>query len=681
MAKLNLIETIQTKLSTLTKKDGQLIVIRDNASLYVDLDGARIYISDWIDVSTDEERLAMLTPLSNKYYYVVETNKIWRYISGSWLLVTKDNFVDANRKIAGIDLKDDITVDELISALGVDKKVDKVDGMGLSSNDYSDEEKATVAQNKADITELLNSQDITNTTSTTMDNSYDGYVRINKIGGNTEQNTTSGKNQLDCSGLKTTTTNGITFTPVYAGNGELEYINVNGTATGTANYHFPTIKYSANQKYVLNGCPSGGSALTYKIKATADSKYMDIGSGVTFTITEDVEDTVSIVIYSGAVCNNLKFCPMIRLASITDATYEPFTNGASPNTNYPQEPKSVVLSEIRTCKKNLFPINEYSGQGFLIGNNAIHYKLTLDGNFTFSLNKSGEGAMALYICDANEEVIKSFSIPSSESGYITKKFEVFGGRSIYAYSNNATNVLSNMQLEHGDATDFEPYTESVVTLSKPITLNGLNGVQDYVDSKRGVKREECYVKVFRGTETLAGWSTTTGGGILFGYTDSHIANNQGTGLTGSFCNYLTETTSGQNWNLASLGFSINQSGTPLRFRLPEGITTIAEAQAWMAEKYAEGNPLTFIVPRKDIIETPLPDADVEALKSLKSYDGVTHILTDSEVEPDLDMDYGTSKVGAVALQACAEGCIALNRTSDYVEMTDSDIEAIYNEVF
>ena len=37
MAKLNLIETIETKLPTLTKTDGQLIVIRDNASLYVDL--------------------------------------------------------------------------------------------------------------------------------------------------------------------------------------------------------------------------------------------------------------------------------------------------------------------------------------------------------------------------------------------------------------------------------------------------------------------------------------------------------------------------------------------------------------------------------------------------------------------------------------------------------------------
>lgn len=102
MAKLNLIETIQTKLPTLTKKDGQLIVVRDNASLHIDLDGSRIYISDWIDISTDEERLAMLSPLNNKYYYVVETNKIWRYTSGSWVLIS--SIKDINEHIEDTDI-------------------------------------------------------------------------------------------------------------------------------------------------------------------------------------------------------------------------------------------------------------------------------------------------------------------------------------------------------------------------------------------------------------------------------------------------------------------------------------------------------------------------------------------------------------------------------------------------
>ena len=62
--------------------------------------------------------------------------------------------VNDSRTIAGIDLKDDITSEELISALGIDNKVDKVAGKGLSTNDYDNTEKATVSQNKADIAVL-----------------------------------------------------------------------------------------------------------------------------------------------------------------------------------------------------------------------------------------------------------------------------------------------------------------------------------------------------------------------------------------------------------------------------------------------------------------------------------------------------------------------------------------------
>ena len=139
MAKLNLIETIETKLPTLTKTDGQLIVIRDNASLYVDLDGARIYISDWIDVSTDEERLAMLTPLSNKYYYVVETNKIWRYISGSWVLVTSKNYEDLNGKpqIEGVELVGNKTLADFGGKKQI--RISWEDYQSLSTEEQNDE--------------------------------------------------------------------------------------------------------------------------------------------------------------------------------------------------------------------------------------------------------------------------------------------------------------------------------------------------------------------------------------------------------------------------------------------------------------------------------------------------------------------------------------------------------------
>ena len=93
MAKLKLLSTIFSKLSTLGKNDGQVIVSKDSKSLYVDLDGERIEVTDWIDVDTEENLLATLTPLINKYYYTKDSNKIWRYVNGEWINLNNDSII------------------------------------------------------------------------------------------------------------------------------------------------------------------------------------------------------------------------------------------------------------------------------------------------------------------------------------------------------------------------------------------------------------------------------------------------------------------------------------------------------------------------------------------------------------------------------------------------------------
>ena len=93
MAKLKLLSTIFSKLSTLGKNDGQVIVSKDSKSLYVDLDGERIEVTDWIDVDTEENLLAILTPLINKYYYTKDRNKIWRYVNGEWINLNNDSII------------------------------------------------------------------------------------------------------------------------------------------------------------------------------------------------------------------------------------------------------------------------------------------------------------------------------------------------------------------------------------------------------------------------------------------------------------------------------------------------------------------------------------------------------------------------------------------------------------
>lgn len=60
--------------------------------------------------------------------------------------------VPDTRKIAGKSLDNDISVDDLISALGIDDKVEKETGKGLSSNDFTDDYKE-ILDDLNDITE------------------------------------------------------------------------------------------------------------------------------------------------------------------------------------------------------------------------------------------------------------------------------------------------------------------------------------------------------------------------------------------------------------------------------------------------------------------------------------------------------------------------------------------------
>ena len=167
-----------------------------------------------------------------------------------------------------------------------------------------------------------------------------------EVKGRSTQAQYSGKNKLDCSGLSATTTNGVTFTPYYDDNGSLLYVNVNGTATATASFVLNSNMLFDVESYILNGCPSGGSSSTYKLDVL-DTKgsilVVDSGNGVSFDVASAfTSQGVRIVVYGGVTANNLKFYPMLRLASVTDSTYEPYVGGtASPNPTYPQDIKSV----------------------------------------------------------------------------------------------------------------------------------------------------------------------------------------------------------------------------------------------------------------------------------------------------------------------------------------------------
>ena len=130
----------------------------------------------------------------------------------------------------------------------------------------------------------------------------------------------------------TTTINGVTFTV-----NDDKSITVTGKANDSTKQ---TIFIFANNstlkktikpgKYILSGCPSGGSSSTYRMFAyhiNPSTNIADDGNGVTgdFDYSNTTDSNIAIVIAKGYADNiNLTFYPMLRYADITDDTYEPY---------------------------------------------------------------------------------------------------------------------------------------------------------------------------------------------------------------------------------------------------------------------------------------------------------------------------------------------------------------------
>lgn len=137
------------------------------------------------------------------------------------------------------------------------------------------------------------------------------------------------------------TINGVTFTVNNDGG-----VTCNGTVSEetqigvNALFFVPTITLPAG-KYILSGCPAGGSEkTTFKQLIYANSVWLenDKGSGANFILTDAGEVSVRIVIYSGYTCDNLTFYPMIRKADIEDDTYEPYIEDTEVDVTLPAMP-------------------------------------------------------------------------------------------------------------------------------------------------------------------------------------------------------------------------------------------------------------------------------------------------------------------------------------------------------
>ena len=499
------------------------------------------------------------------------------------------------------------------------------------------------------------------TTDRTLLKSHAGGLKVNRVDGESQQAQYSGKN------LYETTTTGLTSYGINVSVESDGKVVLNGAATADVSVSVGKVyNLKANSKYIFSGL-SKSTASIYMNNIGGISGWTVPSSNGFTPLTDVFTSGVWLYVKNGTTLTNESFYPMIRLADIEDNTYEPYVGGVpSPNPDYPQEINSVVLSEIKGVGKNLASLNDIGGSNVnvIVNNDAFTITSTSlatysygtiknvflkSGKYTFSyirtiINGSPtDNGLTIYKV-VNESDVYLGRINANNKGTFTFEEDCVIKMYVYLSSGTAlaqtTSINAQIQIEAGStATDYAPYTESKITLSNPITLRGIGDVKDVLckrDGVYGVLRKIGLFDAYDESWTLQ--TTNFPNGIAnFSKAIRHTTNKV-------MCNRfsiqytLFADTKTEGWFSNGLFIFIRIKA--------ERASTVNELKAWLADNQT----IFAYIPNTEPVFEPLPTADQIALHQLETFDTVTYISTDSAIEPVIEVEYGTSKVGAYAIK-------------------------------
>lgn len=382
------------------------------------------------------------------------------------------------------------------------KKVEKVDGKGLSTNDYTTDEKNKLAgisvnANKVEASETNGNIKIDSTetpvyddtelqaktsilTETAQGNPISFTTLSAQNSGATEVGIEpiqdlhgydkpwvggAGKNLLPMTvdGIKAANTSGTWSGNTYTLNDEITFailtddannvvgININGTPTATRSFYFETPNGLSLQvqDYIINGLTVAGSNSTFRFILTNANHSQAMGyctgvAGQTISITTADNYGLQITCYSGYTFSNMKIYPMIRLSTVSDATFEPYTNFCP------------IFSGVYS--KNLLPltvqaIKDANTSGTWNGNeytyDGMSYTILTDANNNVTgiqLKRNSTGSTYAqfkinYLINAGNYIVNSNGLNGSSSLYI--EFRDQDNERVNTYGEDATlNLLS-----------------------------------------------------------------------------------------------------------------------------------------------------------------------------------------------------------------------------------------------
>lgn len=567
-----------------------------------------------------------------------------------------------------------INPDDISGVINIPEiKDDEVSDVDTWSSKKIDKETGSL---KSDISTKITKFYASSQGETHLADSDNGKIQDMMLYGKSEQKQYSGKNLVKAT-LESTTKNGITCT----NNGDGTY-TLNGTANGGDDTTVPFNvghMIAKSGKYIVVGCPKGGSSEKYNIRIGKDNipwgTYLssDLGNGRLIDVTENTPITLTFMIKTGYTCNNVLFKPMIVDASLYPDTayddFEPYTGGIpSPNPDYPQEIKSVVNPTVKVCGKNLL-------NATLQTTTVNGVTCTANGDGTYTLNGTATtittfdiaqdvscSSFRLVGCPVGGAHDASYELQARTNNLIYG-YDTGDGKNIKADENffiririntgiNCNNLLFKPMIVdaslYPDATydDFEPYHKQTVTLPYTlnaipvssggnVTIDGQQYIADYVDVERGKLVRMVYVldasanaDMFRNY-----WEGETDGKQYLIRTDFasppfSIEENAQT-----WCN---------KYNLLSNNFEYTRFddclgkkscvyiGNPRSIQIylslyNQKLSTIKEQREWL-----KNNQTYIYVPLNTPEEADLTTEEIAAFKALATYYPITNISINSE---------------------------------------------------
>ena len=418
-----------------------------------------------------------------------------------------------------------------------------------------------------------------------------------------------GKNKLSISpSIVTKTQYGVTFTINRNSAGDVTSIVANGTST-TRNY-FSLGRYGISGGTVLNGCPAGGAYGTYSLGIDGTT-VSDTGNGA--TIESDMTNAaLQIVIARDYVCNNLTFKPMIRLSSVSDATFAPYSNICPilgwDSLTVEQRGKNLADdTDLKTSPYNIYncpnPLKNSTQYTYSVfGTTSNGFRL-MAAHANTATPTPNIGVSTGYISSGNHN---TFTTPADIEDY---EYIYFAGNASGAGQSDASFVVT---LGDSVPTAYTPYNPSSRSISIALGQTVYSGTVDVVS---GIGVSERGTKTFSGSDSDAivlvnTYNGTTVKHMVFGFDIIDLKTGNPNYMSDLMCNqaipaYVADGTADERWTFR------RRSGTPqLIVFAPTsmGVISLNDFKAMVANV-----PFTFIYDKRVADSIQLTPQEVESL--------------------------------------------------------------------